>query len=219
MARARRSAFWVAGLFIVATVTSVAALALLSPLTGAEDKAAALAGAPGTVVFSVVMMFVSVAAIVGIPIAFYPVLRGYSVEGALLYLVARMFEGIAYVVGGVFTLGMLNLARAGTPELIPFAQDLSDIAYGVGPTLFFGLGALVLGLLLWGSRLVPRWLSGWKVIGAAMITVQGVLTLANPLDPTLEMVLFMPIAVNEMVFALWLIVKGFDRNALQRLGI
>lgn len=218
MTSPRAIAIWVAGLFIVATAASVASLPLLTPLATAPDPLVAVAGAPSQVVASVLLIFVASAAIIAIPVAFYPLLSRYSQAGALLYFAARIFESVAFLLGGIFTLGMLNAAQAGNADGFTLARDLGDAAYAAGPTLFFSLSALVLSVLLWGSRLVPRWLSGWKFIGALMMVVQGVLTLAGPLDPTLEATLFMPIAVNEMVLAGWLIVAGFDRKALARLG-
>lgn len=215
----RAIAYWVAGLFVLATVASVASLPLLDPMTGAQDKVAALVGAPNKVVAAVVLIFIASAAIVAIPVVFYPLLARASQAGALLYLAARLFESLAFVLGGIFTIGMLNAAQTGNLPGLALAQDLSDVAYATGPTLFFSLGALVLAVLLWRSRLVPRWLSGWKFVGALLMVVQGVLTLAGPLEPTLETALFMPIAVNEMVLAVWLVLRGFDPVALARLGV
>ena len=219
MTQARKISLWVAGLFVVATVTSVLALVLLDPLTGAGHVVAAVSGAPGRVVAAVMLMFASAAAIIAIPVAFFPLLSRHSAAGALLYFAARVFESVAYLIGGIFTLGLLNAARSGADGATAMVlKDLADIAFATGPTLFFSLGAMVLAVLLWGSHLVPRWLSGWKLLGGALMLVQGVLTLAGPLDPMLETALFMPVAVNEMVLALWLIVKGFEPAALARLG-
>jgi len=217
---ARKVAIWVAVLFIVATATSVAALMLHAPLIETTDTLTAIAAAPGALVAGVVLMFASAAAIIGIPIVFYPLLRRHSETGALMYFTARLFESVAYVLGGVFTLSLLPLARGGADGSAAALamKALAEIAFDAGPTLFFGIGAMVLAVLLLGSRLVPRWLSLWKLVGGAMITLQGVLSLYGPLPAGVEQVLFLPIAVNEMVLAVWLIVRGFDRDAVAALG-
>jgi hypothetical protein len=80
----------------------------------------------------------------------------------------------------------------------------------IGTLIFLGLGGLCLNYLLYQSKLVPRWLSGWGLIGAALVLLYGLLSLFG-LDPGF---LAAPIAVQEMVFALWLIVKGFTPAAV-----
>ena len=82
----------------------------------------------------------------------------------------------------------------------------------VGAVLTFGLGALMYYWVFYRSRLVPRWLSGWGLVGATLVTVSGLLVmfgLAVPLGTT-QAVLALPIAVQEIVLAVWLIAKGFN---------
>jgi hypothetical protein len=76
---------------------------------------------------------------------------------------------------------------------------------------------VTLNYVLYRSRIVPRWLSLWGLIGAPLIFVYGVLGIfgvaAGVGSPF--MLLAMPIAVQEMVFAGWLITKGLERRAGQ----
>ena len=63
------------------------------------------------------------------------------------------------------------------------------------------------------SRLVPRWLSGWGLVGAALLVVS---TVSSGLTQdfgftTANTVLNIPVGLQEMVLAVWLIVKGFDQ--------
>jgi len=70
--------------------------------------------------------------------------------------------------------------------------------------------------VLYRSRLVPRWLSGWGLVGATLVTVAGLLVmldLAVPLGTT-QAILAIPIAVQEMVLAVWLIARGFNPAAI-----
>ena len=78
--------------------------------------------------------------------------------------------------------------------------------------IFLGLGGLVLNYLLYESRLVPKWLSVWGVIGAFLVMLYGLMSLFGT-DPG---ILAAPIAVQEMVFAVWLIVKGFNYEKEKR---
>lgn len=73
----------------------------------------------------------------------------------------------------------------------------------------FVLGALMFYVLLYRSRLVPRWLSAWGLVGAALYV-------AAPLGSMFELSLafFMaPLALQEMVMAIWLIAMGFNPSA------
>jgi hypothetical protein len=64
--------------------------------------------------------------------------------------------------------------------------------------------------LLYRSKLIPRWLSVWGLIGAALVLAVGVLGMFGHS----AMILWLPLAVNEMVLAVWLIVKGFNPSAI-----
>jgi hypothetical protein len=80
--------------------------------------------------------------------------------------------------------------------------------------LVFGIGALVLYSVLYRSRLLPRWISIFGLVTAVLITASAVLSMFeigfNLPDGMFELILVMPIAVQEMVMAVWLIVKGFN---------
>jgi len=78
---------------------------------------------------------------------------------------------------------------------------------GVSP---FALGALMFYVLLYQSRLVPRWLSTWGLVGAALYIVPP---LGSMFGHSLG-VLMAPLAVQEMVMAVWLIAKGFNPLAI-----
>jgi hypothetical protein len=84
-------------------------------------------------------------------------------------------------------------------------------AYVLGLGLAFALSALILNFILFQSKFVPRWLSGWGFAGAALVFANYLLESfgINPVE-----ILFLPIALQEMVFAVWLIAKGFNPSAI-----
>ena len=87
-----------------------------------------------------------------------------------------------------------------------------DWAHGFIAFLPFALGALMYYYLLYRSRLVPRWLSGWGLVGAGLClvaTVYAGFTQEFGFS-SVNTVLNIPIGVQEMVLAVWLIVKGFN---------
>jgi hypothetical protein len=80
--------------------------------------------------------------------------------------------------------------------------------------LAFSLGALMYYALLYKSKLIPRWLSGWGILGA-VLSVAATLLASFARDFGMESVhtyLSMPIGLNELVVAIWLIAKGFNQD-------
>jgi hypothetical protein len=65
---------------------------------------------------------------------------------------------------------------------------------------------------LYQSNLVPRWISVWGVIAAVLLVLVNLLEVMG-IIPGL-MVLYLPIILNELVLAIWLMVKGFNPSAL-----
>ncbi len=82
-------------------------------------------------------------------------------------------------------------------------------------TIVFSLSALILNYILYRSKLIPRWLSGWGLIGATLYLGSGFLPLFGH-DPrsTIYLLMEAPLALQEMVLAVWLIVKGFNPSAI-----
>ena len=81
----------------------------------------------------------------------------------------------------------------------------------IGSGLVWSLSALILNYILYQSKLIPRWLSVWGLVGA---TLSFATYLLQFFSINLTEFLFLPIAVQEMVFAVWLIVKGFNSSAV-----
>ncbi len=85
-------------------------------------------------------------------------------------------------------------------------------ASNVASLLAFCLGATLYYVVFYQARLVPRWLSGWGLVGTTLGMVAGLLGMFGIIGPlsTPQVVLALPIAVQEMAIAVWLIVKGFQ---------
>jgi Domain of unknown function (DUF4386) len=154
------------------------------------------------------------------------VLRKYNRSLALGSVVGRTVEGIFVLVG---TLGLLALLAVGKESVAagPAAASsyqavgetlraVRDWALGFLGLLPFGVGASMYYYLLYKSRLVPRWLSGWGLIGAGLLLVSTVYAgFAQDFGfSTVNTVLNIPIGLQEMVLAVWLIAKGFNPRAI-----
>ncbi|GAJ05707.1 unnamed protein product [marine sediment metagenome] len=95
-------------------------------------------------------------------------------------------------------------------------QSENDWAFFIY-VVVFTLGALMLYSVLYKSKLIPRFISAWGFIAAAVMLTGSVMIMVEmftEISLGLELILTLPIAVNEMVLAIWLIVKGFNPSAI-----
>jgi hypothetical protein len=143
-----------------------------------------------------------------VPVVFWPVGRRHSEPLAMGYVVFRgAIETILYI--GIALGWLVLLALSAEPGAAPLAglvHTVVDVTSGQLLAIPFAVGALLFYVLLYRSRLVPRWLSGWGLIGAALYLVAPIQTMFGS---SLEL-LMGPLAVQEMVLAVWLIAKGFS---------
>lgn len=208
----KRSARIIGAFFILATAASVVAAVLISPVLANEDFLTAMAQSPNTVVLAALSMLLAVVAIIGIPVTLFPIIRQHSEVLALWFLSTRLLEAVFYTLGIVCILTLLALAQSGEAALETAAiiRIMSDVAFNMGTLIIFSLSAIILGIVLYRANLVPRWLSVWAFLGGVLLLTQGILVLLNASTPALEAGMFIPIALNEMVLAVWLLVKGFN---------
>ena len=89
--------------------------------------------------------------------------------------------------------------------------------YGMVAPIVFSLGTLMFYYLLYKQKLIPRWLSGWGIIGATLFLASAFLPLLSYVSSTTLVYLHLTGAVNQMVLAAWLIVKGFNSSTIESL--
>ncbi len=215
----RKTAIIVGVLFITATVTAVLSILFLGSTLDDPGYLTDVSANENQVIMAVILWLILAVSVVGIGVLMYPVLKKYVESLALGYVAFRLIEGILIIVASVSLLSLLTLSQ----EYVAGALDASyyqssgtsllalfNWSFVIGTMIFLGLGGLPLNYLLYQSKLVPRWLSVWGLIGATLILLYGLVSLFG-LDPSF---LAMPIFAQEMVFAAWLIVKGFDTSAI-----
>jgi hypothetical protein len=213
----------VGALFIIATVTAILGMGFLGSTLDAPDYLVNVPENETQVIIAVILESILAVSVFGIGIVMFPILKRHVESLALGYVGIRLTEAIFVMVASISLLSLLTVCQ----EYVAGAADVSDYqplgtlllalrdwAFVFGTFIFLGLGGLFLNYLLYRSRLIPRWLSVWGLIGAALILLTGVLGLFG-LDPESSTTTFLaaPIAVQEMVFAVWLIVKGFNSSA------
>jgi len=217
----RKTAIIVGVLFIAATVTSAVGGLLIASVILAPEDLANVSENENQVIVGVLLELTWAASAVGITVLMFPILKKHNEGLALGYVGARIFEGFIATIGAIGALLLISLSQEFVKAVAPDAtyfQALTalllaarDWAWWVGPMLVFALSALIFNYLLYQSKLIPRWLSGWGFIGGALLLAEG---LVGMFDLTISAFLSAPIAVQEMVLAAWLIVKGFNPSAI-----
>jgi hypothetical protein len=86
--------------------------------------------------------------------------------------------------------------------------------YGMVAPIVFSIGSLMFYYLMYKSKLIPHWLSVWGFIGATLFLASAFLPLLSYVSSTTLVYLHLTGAVNQMVLAAWLIVKGFNSSAI-----
>jgi hypothetical protein len=149
------------------------------------------------------------------------VIREHHRALALGAVAGRVVEGVFVLIGTLSLLVLLSVSQASVAEGSS-ASDfratgeallaVRDWAFGFLGMLAFFTGALLYYIVLHRTRLIPRWLSGWGLVGVALglvATVYSGFTQDFGFS-TLNTVLNIPIGLQEMVLAVWLIVRGFS---------
>jgi hypothetical protein len=216
----RKTALRTGVLFIIATIAALAAAAVLPTLTG-TGYLTGVANQPNQMAASALLYLIAAGTSVGIAISLYPLLKPINAALALGSVVFRTIEAVFCTAGVVSLLSLLTLgqqlATAPDANRVPI-QALADYALNVHDraslvaVIAFSLGGLMYYVVFYGSRLVPRWLSGWGIAGVILMMTACVLALFRNSEITGYTLLIVPIGLQEMVFAVWLLVKGFDRR-------
>lgn len=220
--REHRKAARTAGiLYIIGTVAGVVTkLVVMPPVAGADDPLAASAQHSGMVVTGALLVLVMGLSLALVPVVLFPVLRRVDERLAIGYLVMRgAVEAACYVLSALSWLLLLPLGQvmsAGPGTASPAGLRLGSLLAGtddVGAVLalVFCLGGAMFYLLLYRSGIVPRWIASWGLAAIPLYVAAFVLAMYGVIGAgSSELnLLVMPLAIQEMVLAVWLIARGF----------
>jgi len=215
----RKTAIIVGVLFLIATVIiiigGIFSLSIYEP-----DYLTAVSANENQVIFGALLEMIATAAIVGIPIAMFPILKKHNEGLALGYVGTRIFEGLAIFLNTIILLSILALSQEFVNTVTPDAsyfQTSGALLLAVRDWLSvlvdfpFPIGALIFNYLLYQTKLTPRWLAVLGLIGGALWLATAPLRMFGFSPPSMEF-LAAPIAAQEMILAVWLIVKGFNSS-------
>ena len=210
-------------LYIAGTVTGILSVVVTGPLHKTEHLLAAVTAGEKTIVGGSLLILAMGFSLALMPVLLYPVLKKVNRTFAAGYTVFRgALETFTYMATAVCWMLLVPLGRAcrsdagisvhgnALGKILFEAPQLSSLA-----VIVFIIGALMFYGTLFQGRLVPRWISLWGIIAATPYLTCGLLGMYGVLDTSagsgspVSTLLFMPLAIQEMVLAVWMVVKGF----------
>jgi hypothetical protein len=198
---------------------------LAQPVLNAPDYLTRIAANELPVLAGALLVLIMGWADAGIGIAMYPVLRRHNEGVALGAAAFRIIDGILVCIGAVLVLVLATLSRefimTGPAGLAQFQSLGALLTEGriwvrdVAALPAWCIGAYLYYALFYKTRLVPRWLSVWGLVGITLTAAASILVLFRRIAPfsTAQVLMLLPIAPQELVLAVWLIVRGFNPSA------
>jgi hypothetical protein len=226
----RKTAIIVGVLYIIGTVTGILSVIFSTPILDGPDFLAKVSANENQFVIGTLFVLLMGLALAMVPVLMFPILKKHNGALALGYVVFRgALETVTYITMVITWLFLLIVGReyvaAGAPDAFYFQtlgsllkEGNESIAPIVG--IIFSLGALMLYYVCYQSKLIPRWISGWGFFAITIHLATCFLIMFNLQSPfsMINLVMNFPIFLQEMVMAVWLIVKGFNPSEIASLS-
>lgn len=222
----RYTAIMVGVLYIIGTAAGVLSVVVAAPFIDASDYLVQVAANAKWVILGALYILTMGLALAMVPVLMYPILKKQNSVLALGYVVFRgALETVLYMAMTISWLVLLGTSQSYVHAGALPASDFQSLGVMIvnGHDAIrsilesvFPLGALMFYAVLYQSKLIPRWLSGWGFAAAMLWLAGGLLGTFQLITPmsTSQLVLSVPIGLQEMVMAVWLIVKGFNPAAI-----
>ena len=206
-------------LYIIGTAAGVLSASFLG-IRNEPDYLAKIADNPNSLLIGAILTLVMGFALAMVPVFMFPILRKYNEAAGIGYIVFRgALETCTYVISAVCclalsSLGMAYAAGENTVQLFGASEAVRAISNSSAGAFVFGVGALIFYTTLYKYKLIPKWISGVGLIAVLLHIASGVLVLYGLQEnfDTGSLAMNLPIAVQEMVMAVWLIIKGFQNG-------
>jgi len=217
----RKTALVGGGLYLVTFISSIPAWFLLAPVLDNPDYIIG-SGSDTQVLLGCFLDLINAFACVGTAVALYPVVKRQNGSAALGFVTSRVMEAAIIVIGVVSLLTVVTLrqdlagtAGADAASLVTTGQSLvatRDWTFLLGPDLMAGINALLLGTLMYRSRLVPRVIPLMGLIGAPLLIAASIAIFFGA--SSLLLIAAIPVALWEFSLGVYLVVKGFKPCAI-----
>jgi len=224
MSNVRKLAICAGILFIIYTSVDVLSFLFLGPVKSTNYLVSVSENA-NLVGTGALILFFGGACASGIAISLYPVLKKFNPVLALGSVGFRISEGVIRFASVCALLSIITLSqlfvKAGTPDS-SYYQTLGELLVagrgwlGVGQLLAFSIGCSLYYIIFFTTNLVPRWISVWGLVFGITGIVSCALVSTGLIAPagTVQVIMVMPMLPQELVLAVWLIVKGFNPSVI-----
>ncbi|AYA75933.1 DUF4386 domain-containing protein [Bacillus sp. Y1] len=216
-------------LFILAAVSAVAGVMLYDPILNGSDYLINGSKHANQVILGALMELILVVSAVGTATTMFPILRRYNETIALWHVCFRFLEAIVITVGVISVLSLLTLSQelvaAGAPDVAAFQTSgtvlkaIHEWTFMLGPNFMLGINTLMYSYIFYKTKLVPRFIPILGMTGATLVFICALLVMFDVIEQVSVWggLLALPVAANEMILAVWLIMKGFNSSALASL--
>ncbi|MFT5138192.1 MAG: hypothetical protein ACI9I4_002137 [Neolewinella sp.] len=208
------------GIFFILTFLSYGlGSALIQSIVGEPDFLSAAHSNQSTIVIGAVLMaIIHTFTNISLPVIMLPILTPFNKRLAFGYLAAAIAATIVLVIGAIFLLLLIPLSEsfvAAATVPAPYFETVGHLlksggiyAYYIGMTLW-SLGGLMFCVVLYQSKLIPRAMSVWGIIGYFVLAFGSISELFEHND-MVEILSVIPGGLFEITLSVWLIVKGFN---------
>ena len=220
----RRTASLTGWLFIVTFVASIPAFFIFYEPVLDHPNYIVGAGADNRIALGALLEMIVIIANIGTAVVLFPILKRQNESLALGYVTARVMESAFIAIGILSLLAVVTLRQdvgaAGGDSLIIAGRSLvavHDWTFLLGPGWVVGVGnGLILGYLMYTSRLVPRGMTWLGLIGGPLIILSGTLVLFDVIEPgsSAQAIATIPEFFWELSLGIYLIVKGFKPSPI-----
>jgi hypothetical protein len=208
-------------LYLVTFISSIPAVLLLAPVLNNPNYIIS-AGADFQVICGISLDLVNALAAIGTAVALFWVVKRQNESFALGFVITRLVECTTIIIGVVCILAVVTLRQTvggvGTDSaaLVAVGQGLVAVrgwTFTLGPSLMPALNALMLGTLMYRSKLVPRFISIGGLIGFPLQLSAAILTIFGINNTIWQGIAVAPIFYWELAIGLWMAIKGFNKLA------
>src|SRR5436190_5919661 len=207
-------------LYLITFVTSIPALVLYEPALRHPVGFVAGAGNVNKIYLGALLELLLIIANIGTAVVIVPIMRRRFEDLSIGYVTARIVECTFILVGILAMLGIATLQQqsAGASEatVAYTLAAIKDWTFILGPGWVVGWGnGLILGYMMYRSRLVPRPVTWLGLVGGPLIIISGTIVMfgGNPATAALKGPASIPEALGELFLGVYCTIWGFRRDA------
>jgi len=216
-----------AGVLIITGM--IAGIFSVAPAVDSTKYLTEAAANSNQVIIGAIFQLIMALAYIGVAILLYPIIRQFGKSMAIGFLSFRIIATTLVIVGTIILLSILALSQEAIKHSISDHPDLEvlgsvlkttrDYINHVFMILMLCAGNVLLYILLIHSKLIPRWISLFGIVGAILSVIASFLVLFRVVEiiTTEYLILNLPTGLTDLILGIWLIAKGFKKQEMWKI--